>query len=69
MNEEIKNRITDAFEELSAQDQEILYEKLAAAPVIATIWQNMIKIVDDQELNEAMYKILELVEEVFDAID
>lgn len=64
-----KERITDAFEELSVKDQEIFYETLAAMPVITTTWERMIDIIDDGEFNQAVYKVLELAEEVFDAID
>ena len=59
----------EAFERLSAADQEVFMQQLADTNILGDVWEQLIELIDDEDVNKAYYDILLFRERVFEMLE
>ena len=59
----------EAFERLSAADQEAFMQQLVDTNIVGDVWEQLIELIDDEEINKVYYDILVFREQVFEILE
>ena len=59
----------EAFERLSAADQEAFMQQLADTKILGDVWEQLIELIDDEDINKVYCDILLFRERVFEILE